>query len=85
MHTGAYPDAQHVISAALEALPEDVAVTKAREHEPRVSLDEGPYRSFQISIPRAPGWALRVPALRTGYTHCGGDGAKFDTGSGRRK
>jgi Arc/MetJ-type ribon-helix-helix transcriptional regulator len=43
MHSGAHPDAQHVISAALEALAEDVddvAITKAREHEPRVSLDE---------------------------------------------
>jgi Arc/MetJ-type ribon-helix-helix transcriptional regulator len=43
MHSGAYPDAQHIISTALEALAEDVddvAVTKAREHEPRVSLDE---------------------------------------------
>src|ERR1700722_1277296 len=24
-----------------------------------------------------PGWALRLPALRTGYIHCGGDGSKF--------
>lgn len=46
MHSGGYPDAQHVISAALEALEalaadaDDVAVMKAREHEPRVSLDE---------------------------------------------
>jgi Arc/MetJ-type ribon-helix-helix transcriptional regulator len=33
MHSGAYPDAQHIISAALEGLAEDVdevAVTKAR-------------------------------------------------------
>jgi hypothetical protein len=25
-----------------------------------------------------PGWAARVPALRLGYIHCGGDGSKFD-------
>lgn len=25
-----------------------------------------------------PNWSLRVPALRLGYTHCGGDGSKFD-------
>lgn len=43
IHTGAYHDAQDVISAALEALAEDVddvAVTKARAHEPRVTLEE---------------------------------------------
>jgi len=43
MHSGGYHEAQDVISAALEALAEDVddvAVMKAREHEPRVSLDE---------------------------------------------
>lgn len=42
MHSGAYPDGQHVISAALAALAEDaedVAVAKAREHEPSVSLE----------------------------------------------
>ncbi len=26
-----------------------------------------------------PGWALRIPALRLGYTHCGGDGSQFDS------
>jgi hypothetical protein len=26
-------------------------------------------------------WSARVPALRLGYAHCGGDGAKFDTAS----
>jgi hypothetical protein len=25
-----------------------------------------------------PSWSLRVPALRLGYVHCGGDGSKFD-------
>src|SRR5580704_1931609 len=25
-----------------------------------------------------PGWALRLPALRLGFIHCGGDGSKFD-------
>ena len=43
IHSGAYHDAQDVISAALEALAEDVddvAVTKARAHEPRVTLEE---------------------------------------------
>jgi hypothetical protein len=24
-------------------------------------------------------WSLRVPALRLGYVHCGGDGSKFDS------
>jgi hypothetical protein len=28
-----------------------------------------------------PAWALRRPALRVGYIHCGGDGSKFDSGS----
>jgi Arc/MetJ-type ribon-helix-helix transcriptional regulator len=43
IHSGAYYDAKDVISAALKALAEDVddvAVTKARAHEPRVTLDE---------------------------------------------
>jgi hypothetical protein len=34
--------------------------------------------------PAHPGWALRLPALRLGYTQCGGDGLRFDTG-GRSK
>ena len=25
-----------------------------------------------------PSWALRLPALRLGYVHCGGDGSRFD-------
>ena len=29
--------------------------------------------------PSHPSWPLRIPALRLGYTHCGGDGSKFDT------
>lgn len=28
--------------------------------------------------PAHPGWPLRLPALRLGYTHRAGDGAKFD-------
>jgi Arc/MetJ-type ribon-helix-helix transcriptional regulator len=43
IHSGAYLDPIDVISAALEALAEDVddvAVTKSREHEPRVALEE---------------------------------------------
>jgi hypothetical protein len=31
-----------------------------------------------------PSWSLRVPALRLGYTRCGGDGSRFD-GSVRRQ
>ena len=30
-------------------------------------------------------WSLREPALRLGYTHCGGDGSKFDSGAGGSK
>jgi len=26
-----------------------------------------------------PSWALRLPALRLGYVHCGGDASKFDS------
>lgn len=26
-----------------------------------------------------PGWSSRLPALRQGYTHCDGDGSKFDS------
>jgi hypothetical protein len=32
-----------------------------------------------------PSWALRAPAMRLGYTHCGGDGSKFDSGAGNSK
>ena len=28
--------------------------------------------------PSSPSWSLRLPALRTGYTQCGGSGSKFD-------
>jgi hypothetical protein len=35
--------------------------------------------------PAHPGWALRLPALRLGYTQCGGDGSKFDAGVGRSR
>ena len=27
-------------------------------------------------------WSLRLPALRLGYVHCGGDGSKFDSRAG---
>lgn len=30
--------------------------------------------------PGHPPWSLRLPVLRTGFTQCGGDGAKFDRG-----
>ena len=29
-----------------------------------------------------PNWTLRQAAFRLGYMHCGGDGAKFDSGAG---
>ena len=48
IHTGAYPDAQHVLSAALEALAGDVAVTRARVGEPRVSSVAGQERAETI-------------------------------------
>ena len=35
--------------------------------------------------PAHPNWALRLPALRIGYTQCGGDGSKFDSGAGGNK
>jgi hypothetical protein len=38
----------------------------------------------QYPSPAHPGWPLRVPALRLGYTQCGGDGAKFDNAAGKR-
>jgi hypothetical protein len=31
--------------------------------------------------PAHPAWSLRLPVLRTGYTQCGGGGAKFDAAS----
>ena len=43
IRSGAYHDSAEVIRAALDLLAEDledVAVSKAREHEPRISLDE---------------------------------------------
>ena len=29
-------------------------------------------------------WSLRVPALRLGYIHCGGEGSKFDSSVDKR-
>jgi hypothetical protein len=31
-----------------------------------------------------PSWALRAPAMRLGYTTCGGEGSKFDTAASRK-
>lgn len=31
--------------------------------------------------PAHPGWIQRLPALRLGYTQCGGEAVKFDTGA----
>ena len=49
----------------------------------RIDLSLNALRSALIAVskypsPSHPSWTLRVPALRLGYTHCGGDGAKFD-------
>jgi hypothetical protein len=33
--------------------------------------------------PAHPGWAQRLPALRLGFTHCGGEASKFDGAAGR--
>lgn len=35
--------------------------------------------------PAHPAWNLRVPAIRSGYTHCGGEPASFDSGSPTKK
>ena len=32
--------------------------------------------------PAHPAWSLRLPALRLGFTHCGGEAAKFDSAAG---
>ena len=43
IHSGAFHDPEEVIGAALELLAEDiedVAVSKTREHEPRVTLEQ---------------------------------------------
>ena len=34
--------------------------------------------------PMHPGWGQRLPALRLGYTHCGGEEAVFDRGASNR-
>jgi hypothetical protein len=31
--------------------------------------------------PAHPSWTIRLPAIRAGYTACGGDASKFDTGT----
>ena len=35
--------------------------------------------------PAHPNWSLRLPAFRLGYTQCGGDGSKFDSGANGSK
>jgi hypothetical protein len=31
--------------------------------------------------PAHPGWSVRLPAIRSGYTHCGGAASNFDSGT----
>ena len=38
----------------------------------------------QLEAAAHPGWTLRLPVLRTGFTQCGGEGAKFDGASTRK-
>jgi hypothetical protein len=33
--------------------------------------------------PAHPSWTARVPALRLGFTHCGGEASRFESGSGK--
>jgi hypothetical protein len=35
-------------------------------------------------VSHPPSWPMRLAALRLGYVHCGGDGAKFDRASGSK-
>jgi len=35
--------------------------------------------------PAHPAWSLRLPAIRDGYTHCGGEAASFDSGKSKGK
>jgi hypothetical protein len=41
-------------------------------------LREGLSALSKYPSPSHPGWNLRLPALRTGYTECGGASSKFD-------
>lgn len=42
------------------------------------SLQPGLSALSKYPSPSHPGWTLRLPALRTGYTECGGAASKFD-------
>lgn len=42
------------------------------------SLGEALTALAKYPSPAHPGWSQRLPAVRLGYTHCGGDGAVFD-------
>jgi len=43
------------------------------------SLEEALTAVSRYPSPSHPNWPLRIPALRLGYTHCGGDGSQFDS------
>lgn len=48
------------------------------------SLGEALAALSKYPSPAHPGWGQRLPALRLGYTHCGGEGALFDRGASSR-
>jgi hypothetical protein len=48
------------------------------------SLGEALAALAQYPSPAHPGWSQRLPGLRLGYTHCGGEGATFDRGASSR-
>ena len=41
-------------------------------------LEPGLAALAKYPSPAHPGWAMRLPVIRAGYTQCGGEGAKFD-------
>jgi len=52
----------------------------------RIDLNPGDLEASLAALakypaPGHPAWNVRLPILRTGYTKCGGDGARFDHGA----
>jgi hypothetical protein len=48
----------------------------------QTNLTEALAAASKYPSPAHPGWTLRLPAWRLGYTQCGGDSSKFDRGAG---
>jgi len=55
----------------------------AKSGQSATSVKEALTALSKYPSPAHPSWAQRLPALRTGFTHCGGEASKFDGAASR--